>query len=196
MVCFYNTLSKFSYKLGVNIMSHSAIAAGSQFPSLLVKDLDGAEVDLSKISEQADWKMVVVYRGKHCPLCTKYLNLLETYKERITANGVEIVAVSADSKEQLEMHLADLKISFPIYYGLSIEQMQALGLYLSNPRTEKETDHVFAEPGLFVINEKGEVQVLDISNGPLARPEIDVLAGGLEFIKAPENDYPIRGTYS
>ena len=177
-------------------MAHSAITAGSPFPSILVKGLDGTDVDLCNISDDTDWKMVVVYRGKHCPLCTKYLNLLETYKERITANGVEIVAVSADSKAQLETHLADLEISFPIYYGLSIEQMQALGLYISNPRSEKETDHVFAEPGLFVINEKGQVQVLNISNGPLARPEIDVLAGGLEFIKAPENDYPIRGTYS
>ncbi|WP_160061098.1 peroxiredoxin-like family protein [Psychromonas sp. L1A2] len=177
-------------------MTHSAIAAGSPFPSLLVKDLDGASVDLSTISDNADWKMVVVYRGKHCPLCTKYLNLLETFKEKITANGVEIVAVSADSKAQLEMHLADLEISFPIYYGLTVEQMQALGLYISNPRSEKETDHLFAEPGLFVINEKGQVQVIDISNGPLARPEIGILAGGLEFIKAPENDYPIRGTYS
>ena len=174
---------------------HLSIAAGSLFPSLMVKGLDGVDIELGKISEKADWRMVVVYRGKHCPLCTKYLNLLETFKEKIEANGVEIVAVSADSKTQLEAHLNDLDISFPIYYGLTIEQMQTLGLYISNPRTEKETDHPFSEPGLFVINEKNQVQVLDISNGPLARPEIGILAGGLEFIKAPENDYPIRGTY-
>lgn len=174
---------------------HSSMAAGSLFPSLMVKGLDGVDIELGKISEKADWRMVIVYRGKHCPLCTKYLNLLETFKEKIEANGVEIVAVSADSKTQLEAHLNDLDISFPIYYGLTIEQMQTLGLYISNPRSEKETDHPFSEPGLFVINEKKQVQVLDISNGPLARPEIGILAGGLEFIKAPENDYPIRGTY-
>ena len=176
-------------------MSHSAISAGSPFPTLMVKGQNGVDVELGKISDGVDWKMVVVYRGKHCPLCTKYLNLLETYKEKIAANGVEIVAVSADSKEQLEMHLPALNVSFPLYYGLTIEQMQALGVYISNPRSEKETDHAFAEPGLFVINEKGQVQVLDISNGPLARPEIGTLAAGLEFIKAPANDYPIRGTY-
>lgn len=174
---------------------HSSMAAGSLFPSLMVKGLDGVDIELGKISEKADWRMVIVYRGKHCPLCTKYLNLLETFKERIEANGVEIVAVSADSKAQLETHLNDLDISFPIYYGLTIEQMQTLGLYISNPRSEKETDHPFSEPGLFVINEKNQVQLLDISNGPSVRPEIGILAGGLEFIKAPENDYPIRGTY-
>ncbi|MDN2663573.1 redoxin domain-containing protein [Psychromonas sp. 14N.309.X.WAT.B.A12] len=174
---------------------HSSLTAGSLFPKLMVTDLDENTIELGKISANADWKMVVVYRGKHCPLCTKYLNLLETYKEKIEANGVEIVAVSADSKAQLTEHLSALEVSFPVYYGLTIEQMQSLGLYISNPRSEKETDHQFAEPGMFVINEKGQVQVIDISNGPLARPEIGTLAAGLEFIKSPENDYPIRGTY-
>ncbi|MBB1273250.1 redoxin domain-containing protein [Psychromonas sp. SR45-3] len=176
-------------------MTHSAIKAGSLFPSTVVTGVEGEAVDISQISENADWRMVIVYRGKHCPLCTKYLNLLETYKERFAKNGVEIVAVSADSKEQLEIHLPALEISFPIYHGLSIEQMKALGVYISDPRSEKETDHAFAEPGLFVINEKGKVQLLDISNGPFSRPDLAVLAGGLEFIKAPENDYPIRGTH-
>jgi peroxiredoxin len=176
-------------------MNHSAIKAGSLFPSIIVKSLEEKEIDLSKISAQADWRMVVVYRGVHCPLCTKYLNLLETFKERIAANGVEIVAVSADSEDQLKAHLPALQISYPIYYGLTVEQMQTLGLYISHPRSEKETDHLFAEPGVFVINDKGQVQVINISNGPLARPEIGTLAGGLEFIKSPENDYPIRGTY-
>lgn len=174
---------------------HSSLTAGSLFPKLMVTDLEESTIELGKISANADWKMVVVYRGKHCPLCTKYLNLLETYKEKIEANGVEIIAVSADSKEQLQEHLSALEVSFPLYYGLTIEQMQSLGLYISNPRSEKETDHQFAEPGLFVINDKGQVQVIDISNGPLARPEIGTLAAGLEFIKSPENNYPIRGTY-
>jgi peroxiredoxin len=176
-------------------MTHSVIKAGSPFPDIVVKALDGADVNLGKIGESADWRMVVVYRGRHCPRCTKYLNTLETYKDRFAANGIEIIAVSADNKAKLENHLPHLAISFPICYGLTIDQMQKLGVYISNPRSEKETDHPFAEPGLFVINDKGQIQVIDISNGSFTRPEIESLASGLEFIKAPENDYPIRGTY-
>ncbi|MDG2609875.1 thioredoxin peroxidase, partial [Vibrio parahaemolyticus] len=67
--------------------------------------------------------------------------------------------------------------------------------YISEPRSEKETDHLFAEPGLFVVNSKGQVQLVDISNGPFARPDLEVLLSGLAFIRNPENDYPIRGTY-
>lgn len=65
--------------------------------------------------------MVVVCRGKHCPLCTKYLNLLETYQDRFAAKGVEIVAVYADDKRQLQEHLSNFEINFPIFYGLDIE---------------------------------------------------------------------------
>lgn len=176
-------------------MTHSSIEAGSKFPKIIVKDINGADVELGKIDAGMDWKMVVVYRGVHCPLCTKYLNSLESYKERFAKNGVGLVAVSADSKTQLESHLKNLNIDFPIFYQLTIEQMQALGVYISSPRSEKETDHPFAEPGVFVINQDGNVQLVDISNGPFARPELETLASGLEFIKNPENNYPIRGTY-
>ncbi len=64
-----------------------------------------------------------------------------------------------------------LDVSFPLYHSLTVAQMQQLGLYISNPRSEKETDHPFAEPGLFVVNQEGLIQVIDISNNPFVRPE-------------------------
>ena len=83
--------------------------------------------------------------------------------------------------------------NFPIHHSLSLEQMQQLGLYISNPRSPKETDHPFAEPGVFVINEHGTVQVVDISNNPFVRPSLDVLTSGLAWIRS--HEYPIRGTF-
>jgi len=41
--------------------------------------------------------------------------------------------------------------------------MKSLGLYVSEPRSEQETDRPFAEPGVFVVNADGLLQVLDIS---------------------------------
>ena len=171
------------------------ITAGGGFPEIKVKALDGQDVILGQPKEGADWQMVIVYRGRHCPLCTKYLNQIESFKERLFKNKVDLVAVSADSKEQLQSHLEKLDVSFPIFYGLTEEQMDELGVYISTPRSEKETDHNFAEPGLFVVNENKQVHVVDISNNPFVRPEIEVLASGLEWIRNPENDYPIRGTF-
>lgn len=168
--------------------------AGSKFPDIEVTMLNGDTKSLGKPENGHDWKLVVIYRGQHCPICTKYLNQLETVKKSFYDAGVDIIAISADSKEQLESHLEEkIDIDFPIAYGLSVEQMDTLGLYISDPRSEKETDHPFAEPATFVINADGNIQIIDISNAPFARPELESLASGLSFIR--ENDYPIRGTH-
>ena len=167
---------------------------GSQFPEIKATLLSGEVVDLGKPVNGADWRMVVVYRGRHCPLCTNYLNELEQYVDELKNTGVDIIAISADSKSQLEEQLQKLTVSFPFAYGLTEDQMQTLGLYISVPRSEQETDHNFSEPGLFVINEHGNVQVVDIANNPFVRPNLKELVSGIQWIRNPDNHYPIRGT--
>ena len=169
--------------------------AGTVFPDIKAPLLSGESVNLAKPKSGFDWKLVLVYRGKHCPLCTRYLNQLEQFKDALADIGVDIIAVSGDSKAQLEAHSEQLEISYDISYGLSIEQMKTLGLYISDPRSEQETDHPFAEPGLFVINAEGHIQVVDISNNPFVRPELQALVNGLAWIRNPDNNYPIRGMH-
>ena len=177
-------------------MPATRLVAGAEFPALPARKLDGETVDLGKPTGGADWQMVVVYRGQHCPLCTKYLNRLDGFLDTLATIGVSVAAVSADSAAQLESHLERLDTRVPLFYGLSVEQMAELGVYVSEPRSDKETDHLFPEPGLFVINTDGCAQVVDISNNPFARPELEALVSGLEYIKNPDNNYPIRGTYA
>ena len=177
-------------------MNTSKLHAGADFPALPVKDDDANLVDISKPAVDADWRMVVIYRGRHCPLCTKFLNNLAGFRQRLLDIGIDIAAVSGDSHAQLEEHRTRLDVNFPLYHGLTQDQMLELGLYVSIPRSEKETDHNFAEPGLFVINGDGQVQVVDLSNNPFSRPDLEVIVSGLEWIRAPENNYPIRGTFA
>ncbi|MEL7310574.1 MAG: redoxin domain-containing protein [Pseudomonadota bacterium] len=176
-------------------MHTQKLHAGSHFPPLPVSRLDGETVDISQPTGDCDWQLVVVYRGRHCPLCTKYLNALEGFRQQLSEIGVDLAAVSADSRDQLEEHSEKLDVNFPLFHGLTLEQMQELGVYISIPRSEQETDHNFAEPGLFVINSEGQLQVADLSNNPFSRPDLEVFVSGLEWIRNPDNHYPIRGTY-
>jgi len=180
-----------------NVTDTHKLHPGSAFPSLSVSLLNGEQVTLGKSlnTDVADWQLVVVYRGRHCPLCTQYLNELAHYKAELLETGVDLIAVSADSKEQLESHQEQLNVSFPLAYGLTLEQMHQLGVFISDPRSEQETDHPFAEPGLFVINGEGNVHVVDISNNPFVRPELQALVNGLAWIRNPDNNYPIRGMH-
>ncbi|PRO69297.1 redoxin domain-containing protein [Alteromonas gracilis] len=165
------------------------------FPDINVTLSTGESVSLSSKEEGCDWKMVVVFRGKHCPICTKYLNKLEDFKGRLREINTDLVAISGDSKQQLDKHLDDLSITFPIACGLSQSDMKTLGLYISEPRSDKETDHNFSEPALFVLNENNEIHIAEIANAPFVRPDLEQLVSGLEFIRNPDNNYPIRGTF-
>ena len=53
------------------------------FPDVSATLSTGETVSLTNKEEGCDWKMVAVYRGKHCPICTKFLNKLEDYKGRL-----------------------------------------------------------------------------------------------------------------
>lgn len=170
--------------------------AGDAFPSIEVTDSEGNQVTLGQPRDGFTWQAVFVYRGRHCPLCTRYLNQLVEYKEQFAQAGVDIIAVSADSEAQMRQQLTQVSVNFPVAYGLTEAQMKALGVYISIPRSEQETDHNFAEPGLFVVNEQGNLHVVDISNNPFVRPELGALANGLNWIRDPNNNYPIRGTFA
>lgn len=169
-------------------------APANIMPTLTANDIDGKAFDLTERQTELPWKMIVIYRGKHCPLCTKQLNALASIKDDYTQAGIEIAAVSADSQEQLSGHLKDLEVNFPLYSGLTLEQMTNLGVYISEPRNENETDHPFSEPAIFVLNEQNQIQILDKSNAPFSRPDLNALLSGIKFIR--ENDYPIRGTFA
>ena len=175
-------------------MYSNKLHPGSEFPSLVVSDRAGQTRDLSRPSPEFAWLLLVVYRGRHCQMCTRYLNGLAKAAASLAKAGIELVAVSADSPAQLDQHRESLGVDFPLYHSLSVEQMLSLGLYISDPIGEAETDHRFAEPAMFVLDHEARVRMVDISNGPFARPDIETLSFGLGWLREPDNDYPIRGT--
>ncbi|WP_291688986.1 hypothetical protein [Bradyrhizobium sp.] len=67
-----------------------------------------------------------------------------------------------------------------------------MGLYISSPRSAEEIDRRFSEPGLLVVNPERKVQIIDISNAPFARPDLEGIMEAVKFIQ--EKQYPIRGT--
>ena len=174
-------------------MSTSKLSSGSQLPAFTLSLVGGGTVTLGKPQQAVNWQLVFVYRGLHCPLCKQYLQKLESLKDKFLAAGVELVVVSGDPEEKAVAMVESNGLSFPVAYGLSIEQMQDLGLYISHPRSPEETDRPFPEPGMFAVNAEGKVQLIDISNTPFNRSNLDELLGTVEWVK--ENDYPIRGTY-
>jgi peroxiredoxin len=170
-------------------MKSEKVKAGSEMPKFSLPRAGGGMVG---VGQPGGWQVVVVYRGKHCPICRNYLKALDGLREEFKSAGAEVMAISGDPKEKAESEAADENWQFPVGCGLTTDQMRELGLYISEPRSSHETDRPFSEPGLFVINPQGRIQVVDISNAPFARPDLMGVLNGLKFIQ--EKQYPIRGT--
>ena len=74
--------------------------------------------------------------------------------------------------------------------------MRTLGLYVSGPRNGMDVEGPFAEPGLFVVNDQGRLQIVDISNVPFARPSLTSLVKGIRFLRGLSGDFPVNGTHA
>lgn len=137
------------------------------------------------------WTMLVVYRGRHCPRCKRYLNKLNDMLSSWT-EVMDVFVISADTKEKAIADREEFGWNFELGYGLTVDRMRELGLYVSEPLSEAETTDLFSEPGTFAIRPDGSLMLVDISNGPAARPDLDELLDGMKFNIS--NDRPVRGT--
>jgi len=175
-------------------MNTEKLAPGSKFPEVTVPTVAGGQIVLGNVGSDNDrWQLVVVYRGKHCPICARYLTTLNELESNYGEQKVDVVAISGDGIAKAKTQVEEGGLSYPVGYDLQPAQMEALGLYISDPRSPEETNQPFPEPGLFVIRPDGIIQIIDISNAPFARPDLNSILKGITFIR--EKGYPIRGMH-
>ncbi len=169
------------------------LRSGGTVPALELPLVNGGTVTLGKTQKNNHWQIIIVYRGLHCPLCNKYLKRLQELQSGFAKTNAELIAVSGDTLEKARAMVANNDLLFPVAYGLTIDQMRQLGLYISHPRNPEETDRPFAEPATFGVNAEGKLHLIEISNTPFNRADLGELLETVEWIR--ENNYPIRGTH-
>lgn len=62
--------------------------------------VQGGKIELG--APTGRWQMIVVYRGKHCPVSKNYLASLQQIYYELDELGVEVIAVSGDGRERAE----------------------------------------------------------------------------------------------
>ncbi len=149
----------------------------------------GGEIEIGQSKER--WTMLFVYRGRHCPRCKRFLNKLNAALSNWT-DVMDVAVVSSDTEDKAVADQQEFGWTFDLGFGMTEAQMRSLGLYVSEPLSEAETTGVFAEPGAFGIRPDGSLMLVDISNGPAARPDLEELLDGMKFNI--ENNRPTRGT--
>jgi len=166
--------------------------AAKPLPNFEVTSLDGSQRQFT--GSNGGWFLLVIYRGKHCGRCKKYLNVLESMQSAWRESGFDILAVSADPIEKAKSDVAEFGWTFDVACELPESVMAEMGLYISAPLAPDETDRRFAEPAVFCLRPDNTVQIAAISNGPSARPDLAELLDGMQFTI--EHGKPARGTVS
>ncbi len=133
----------------------------------------------------------VVYRGKHCPRCKRHLNKLQKMLPEFEEAGIDVLVASADPIDKSLADQDEFGWEFDLAYDLREDQMRELGVYVTDPISPNETDRRFAEPASFFILPDGTTQIVILSNGPAARPDLEELLDGMKFNIS--NNRPTRG---
>jgi len=159
-------------------------------PELKVKTVGEGEWNVYEKTPE-HFIMIVFYRGLHCPICRKYLNELEKYYDEFVSQGVDIIAISSDTKARaLETQKKWKLKKTTIGYGISIETGRKWGLFISKAKNENEPD-LFIEPGLFLIRPDKTLYGSIVSTMLFARPPIEEVLRSIIGIN--KSNYPARG---
>lgn len=172
-------------------MTHHIALPGSRAPELRTRSLDASPID---VASECPGRFTVIffYRGVHCPICKTQLEELGRRLGEFSERGLSVLAVSMDSEDRakrqaVEWTTGDLQVG----YALPEAGARAWGLFISRREKDSEPER-FAEPGIAIVQPDGIVYALFHQSVPFARPRLDDLLKGIDFIV--ENKYPARGT--
>lgn len=170
-------------------MSH--LLPSQPVPALSVPLMPAGQWTLNQ-PKPVNFTLLVFYRGLHCPLCRESLQQLNGLVERFAKQGVEVIALSSDSRERAQQTQENWAIDkLRLGYGLSLEQARRWGLFVSAARPGSAEPAQFSEPGVFLVRPDGTLYMSLINSMPFARPHFDEILSALDYII--ESHYPARG---
>jgi len=138
-------------------------------PPLSVDLVGGGRFVLGQHPPKA-FTLIIFYRGLHCERCKGYLGEIESMLPELEKRGVDVIAVSCDSRERAEQSMRDWKLSkLKVGYDFAIDSARAWGLFISKAVRDDETP-IFAEPGTYLVDRDGRLYFAVINSLTRLRP--------------------------
>ena len=165
-------------------MAHKASApfldAGDSFPALELSLTDERRLtlpgDLSR-----PYNVVLVNRGAWCPFCVTQLKAFQSGLAKLEDEGTGVISLSADSREQASAMVAEHRLTFPVAYGASVDEVaQRLGVYYE-PRPPNATPYL--QSAGFVLGPGGTVLLAVYSSGAIGRLVWQDVLGFVKYVR-------------
>jgi len=91
------------------------LKVGDRAPDFTGYDQKGKQVELKKLLEQGPM-ILFFYRGKWCPVCSRYLNNYQDSLKVLTDQGFNVVAITPESIENVEQTVKLHNLIFTVIY--------------------------------------------------------------------------------
>jgi len=161
-----------------------------EVPKLVIKTVSGADWNIEE-SNPKNFNLIIFYRGLHCPVCKTYLEELNTLIKDYEERGVNVIAISSNTKELAEKTVENWDIDkVTIGYDFPIEEARKWDLYVSEGINDKEPAE-FVEPAIFLVRPDQTLYASSVQTMPFARPKLKELLKSIDFVL--DKDYPARG---
>lgn len=147
-------------------IGNKILDTGDVFPNLTFNTIDGGQIQ-SATRLRGSWNVILFYRGFWCPFCKNQLKSFQSGLEKLTAEGIGVLAVSVDSLEKSKGTQKETGATFPIAYGLPVkETAEIIGAFYDAAPTH--TAPYIHSTG-FLVSPEGKVVVSVYSSGAIGR---------------------------
>ena len=140
--------------------------AGDSFPDLKLKLIDGSEIQ-TKTGLKNPFNVLLFYRGYWCPYCKMQLKSFQIGLEKLTAEGIGVLAISVDPLDKAQETQKEAGAMFPIAYGVPVkETAEIIGAFYDATPTHTAP---YLQSTNFILGPDGKVVVSVYSSGAIGR---------------------------
>ena len=169
----------------------SPLLVGETFPDVEVKTTEGTAVSFHTIIKEKP-TVVIFYRGGWCPYCNSHLAEIGQKEAEILDSGYQIVAISPDKAENLEITAVKDELKYKLYSDGSGALSEAAGIAFKAPErygkrlldsSGGENNGYLPVPSVFVLDTNGEIQFEYINPNYKQRLSGNMLTAVLKVLK-------------
>ena len=172
----------------------SPLLIGESIPDMELKTPDGNAISiLEKVAEKKS--ILIFYRGGWCPYCNNHLTELQTIEADILNAGFQILAISPDAPNQLQVSVDKQGLTYELLSDADMQFSKAFGIaFQAKPKSKDRLFRVsdgmntglLPVPSVFVVNRKGVILFEYINPDYKQRMPADMLMAVLETLSTEE----------
>lgn len=170
----------------------SPLLIGEEIPDITLVNTSNVSTNLQDVFKQQP-TVLVFYRGGWCPYCNAHLKDLAAAESEILKAGYQIVAVSPDEPEQLNITADKKDVKYTLLSDGDGSLTRAMGIAFKAPDKKWKSNQLqkysggkntgfLPVPSVFVVDKKGKILFEYIAPNYAHRMSADLLLAVLKSL--------------